>query len=290
MVDVFKHYYERMKAFGQRHRSSIFYMAFLAFILGLIVTVKALDIRLTDLTLLPLLAAIFLTQPLLVLFSSLEFKLCGAVTHVDIDLRDAIYVSSSASLANILPLPAGLLVRGGYLVDRGAKLGFAGKILFLAGLMWMTVAIAVSGAVITSLPGHLFIFILGLGLTVGVMAIISKLGSLKLALGFLIVRVFLVVILTVQLKLCFEIFSQFVTLRGSAVYVVSSLAGAVVSIVPAGLGLTEAFGSFLAKLDGASAAMAYLVLSLNRVIGIFVTGVFFFLFAKLKPSCLTSQA
>ncbi len=289
MVDIFKDFYAKLKAFGQRHRTMIFYLAFFAFILGLIITVRALDIKLSDLAFLPLLAAIFITQPLLILFSSLEFKLCGAATHIDIDIRDAIYVSSSASLANILPLPAGLLVRGGYLVERGAKLSFAGRVLFLAGLMWMTVAIAVSGAVITSVPGHLFISILGLILTAGVMVLITKLSSLKVALGFLIVRAFLVLILTVQLKLCFEIFSQEVTLRGAAVYVVSSLAGAVISIVPAGLGLTEAFGSFLAKLDGASPALAYLVLSMNRLIGIAMTGASFFLFAKIKTSQIKRQ-
>jgi len=271
-----------LKTFGRRHRKIIFFIAFSVFILGLFVTGKALKLNPNDLVFKPLLLAIFLTQPLLIFLNSLEFKLCGHAVDVDVNIRDAVYVSCSASLANILPLPAGLLVRGGSLVQRSGDLGFVSKVLLVAGTMWMAVAMTVSGAVISEVFTSRIVTITGAGLLIALMAYITRISHFRIAFGFLVIRALMVAVLALQLKLCFAALGEIITLRGSAVYVVSGIAGAVVSIVPAGLGLTEAFGALLAKIDGASAALAYIVLSLNRLIGFSMAGVAFFLFAKVK--------
>jgi len=274
--------YKSLKEIGQRHRKAIFYMAFAAFVIGLYFTSNALDLTFKDLELEPLLAIIFITQPLLILFNSLEFKLCGRAVGVDMSLRDSIYIGSSASLANILPLPAGLLVRGGSLVQRGGKMGLVSKILLVAGIMWMGVAMTLSGAAISGSSISLIVTILGVVMVLALMAYVTLISQFRIAFGFLLIRVIMVVIFAIQLKLCFAVLGESISFRGSAVYVVSGIAGAVVSIVPAGLGLTEAMGAFLAKLDGASPAFAYIVLSLNRLLGFATVGLTFFLFANVK--------
>jgi len=274
--------HQAIKEFGHRYRKTIVYTAFAAFLLGLYYTANALSLNLNDLDAKPFLIIVFFTQPLLILFSSIEYTLCGRAVDVEMSLRDSMYITLSASLANILPLPAGLLVRGGYLVQQGGKLGEVSRILLIAGTMWLAVAMTVSGAVISEPSISRIATILGAGMVLVLMAYVTYLNQLRIALGFFLVRVVMVAIFALQLKLCFAILGEVISFRASAVYVVSGIAGAVISIVPAGLGLTEAFGAFLAKLDGASPAFAYIVLSLNRFIGIAIVGLAFFLFVKKK--------
>jgi len=50
--------------------------------------------------------------------------------------------------------------------------------------------------------------------------------------------------------------------------------------IPAGLGIIEGFGALLAKMDGASSAQAYIVLSLNRLIGLALAGFSMIAFGK----------
>lgn len=280
MWPALKDTFERFKAFGHRRRRPILFLAFAGFLAGLVFAGGELTLRLDDLVLLPLIGAIFLTQPVLIFLNSLEFKLCGKAANAHISLRDSLYVSSSATLANILPLPAGLILRGGALIQRGGTLGFVSKVLLVAAMMWVAVALTVSGAVISGgLPARLISLIGGLSICF-LLGYISRVSRPGIAFGFLLVRSLMVAILVLQLNLCFAALGEIVPLRNSAVYVVSGIAGAVVSIVPAGLGLTEAFGALLAKIDGASAAMAYVVLSLNRFIGLSMAGLTFFLFSN----------
>jgi len=275
--------YRLIKEVGKLHRKTIFYMAFVAFVLGVYFTSNTLNLNFDDLVLEPLLVIIFLTQPLLILLNSLELKLCGHAVGVDMSFHDSIYIGSSASLANILPLPAGLLVRGSFLVQRGGNLGFVSKILLVAGIMWLAVSMILSGTVISESSISLTFTILGVAMVLALMAYITLISQFMIAFGFLLIRAVMVGIFALQLKLCFAVLGEVASFRDSAVYVVSGIAGAVVSIVPAGLGLTEAFGALLAKLDGASPAFAYIVLSLNRLIGFAMVGLTFFLFANVKP-------
>ena len=121
------------------------------------------------------------------------------------------------------------------------------------------------------------------------MAYISRISDVRTAIGFFVVRSLMVALFAVQLKLCFAAIDYPITLLGASVYVASGIAGAVVSVVPAGLGIIEAFGAMLAKLDGASPALAYIVLSLSRFLGLALAGVSLLLFSKqaLSPKTIS---
>lgn len=274
----------RFKAFGHRHRKAILLLASVAFLLGLFFAIQQLNLGREDINLRPLLIALFLTQPLLIFLNSLELKLCGHAARVQMKVLDSVYVSSSATLANILPIPAGLIVRGGALMQRGASLALVSKVLAAAGVMWMAVALTVSGTVISGGISAKLICLAGLILIAILMIYIARLSDIKIAAGFLIIRSLMVALLTIQLNLCFSVLGEIVSLRDSAVYVVSGVAGAVVSIVPSGLGITEFFGATLAKLDGASPSLAYVVLSLNRLIGLTLAGLSFLILSKSKST------
>ena len=261
-------YREQLRRFASRYRLPIFIAAALGFFTGLYVSFRHIDLDFNTLSYGPFLMVIFITQPLLIILNSFELKLCALASDAKMSLAESVYISNSATIANILPLPAGLVLRGAALIKGGGSLGLVGKVLLVAALMWITIAMMVSGAVIAS--GFISAIILALGLLAVILltAYTARLCSFKIASGFLITRVFMVGIMAVQLQLCFAILGHTIGISGAAAYVVSGVAGAVISIVPAGLGIIEGTGALLAKLDGASPAQAYIVLSLNRIIGL----------------------
>ena len=269
-----------IKTFGKAYRVPILMMVGAAFIIGLIISIKALNLSLSDLHILPLLGVLFITQPLLVLFNSLEFKLCGDAVSVNMPLSDAALVSTGGTIANILPLPGGLLLRGSILAKRGAGVKTASLILFYAALLWMAMALFLS-AFFINLPNSAFIFAAAGILLTGIASLaILKMSTLGITAKFVIVRVIMLALLTLQLKLCFDGLGYGTSLSGAAVYVVSGIAGTVVSIIPAGLGVVEGFGAVLAKIEGTSAAAAFLVLSLHRLVGLASSGLYLGLFGR----------
>jgi len=272
ILDNLAQFRDRLKAFAARYRLTLHIIASFVFFAGLYVSITYLDINLTKLSYGPLLIILFMTQPLLIFLNSLELKLCANASVAKMTIGESVHVSSSATIANILPLPAGLVLRGAALVKGGGGLNVVSKVLLIAALMWVAVAVTVSGAVIASGYLSLLVILLGSVAIVSLLFYASRLSDIKTAMGFLIIRALMVGILTLQLKLCFDVLGDSVSLNDAAVYIVSGVAGAVVSIVPAGLGIVEGFGAFLAKLDGASAPMAYVVLSLNRLIGLGLAG------------------
>lgn len=281
----------RVKTFATRYRIPLYTIALVAFFMGLYVSFQHLNVDWKQLSYGYLVIVLLITQPLLIFLNSLELKLCAVASNAKMTIRDSVYISSSATIANIMPLPAGLVLRGAALIKGGGKTAMVSKVLLIAALMWIFVAITVSGAVIAS--GSLAILVMAMGLAAISLLLVytCQLSNLKTALGFLSVRVLMVCILTVQLKFCFAVLSVDVNLQSAAVYVVSGIAGAVVSIVPAGLGITESSGALLAKLDGASSSLAYVVLSLNRLIGLSLAAVFVLLLTYFKklPYKLESQ-
>lgn len=277
------HFKSQMKHFASQYRLPLYGIAVLIFFAGLYISLRNLKIDADQLSYRPLLGILLVTQPLLILFNSLELKLCALAAQSNMSLKQSIFVSNSATVANILPLPAGLVLRGAALVKGGAKVSLATKVLLIAAIMWIAVAATVSGAVIASgLLSALFIVFGGISILL-LLLYASRLTAMRIALGFLGVRVLMVGLLTLQLKLCFEVLGANINLQGAAVYVVSGVAGAVVSVIPAGLGVIEGFGAFLAKLDGASSSTAYIVLSLSRIIGLAMAGLCVFIFKANGP-------
>lgn len=264
--------YQQIKRWAQKNRLWILLLAACVFLGGIIIAVRYLGLNWSDISFGPVLIILLLTAPISACFNSFELRLCARATGNDIMFLDALRIVTTATIANILPVPASFAIRGAALVSAGATIGAAGRILFIAGLMWLSLASAVSGVAIFS--GALAILI-GAGGLFGSFCLalwISKLSTVRIALGFILIRVIMLGILVVQLKLCFAAIGQLVSLPDAAVYAVSGVIAAVVAIVPAGLGLTEGFGALLAEIAGASPSAAFLSLSLNRIFALSVTG------------------
>ena len=272
MYRHFQSIYGPVKDWAQQYRLWILALAAIVFVGSIGLAIKHLGVGFEDISLEPVLIVFLLTTPISACLNGLELRLCAKATGHDIVFFDALRVATTSTIANILPLPAGLALRGTALVSAGASVGAAGRILFIAGLMWLSLAFAVSGvalfsgalAVLAGLAGVLGSFCLALW--------ISKLSNFRIALGFIAIRALMLTILVAQLKFCFVAIGSMVSFADAAIYAVSGIIAAVVAIVPAGLGLTEGFGALLAEIAGASPSAAFLALSLNRLLALIITG------------------
>jgi len=262
-----------LRAWGNQHRRPILVLAVCAFVAGLVLSVIELDLPLSDIDY-GLLLLICLVTPASVILNANELQLCARFARVRLGLSDAAGITTAATVANLLPLPAGLIIRGGALVNGGASLLQAGGILVAAGLMWIALALSATAfALAERHAAWLIPAVVGLAVTALIAVWIARRSTAGLALGFVAVRLALLALLALRLWLAFAAIGAAVPFIETIYYSAAGVAGTVVMIVPAGLGVSEGLGAAMAAATGSSAAAAFLALGLNRVLGLAISGI-----------------
>lgn len=224
--------------------------------------------------------------------NALELVLCAKATGNRMPLRRALYSTSAATIANLLPLPAGAILRGKALSDLGAGMIDSGKIIVAAGLLWATMAVAVASIALLPSTAAGALIAGGTLASLAVAIWITRRSTVTTAMGFVIVRLALLVLLLGRLWFCFAALGQSETLRDICVLVLSGVLANGIGIVPAGIGIAEAIGALLAGLVGAAPAAAVLALSLNRLLGLAASGIVLLVGASvtLRPAAVTPLA
>ncbi len=260
----------RLGAWGRRHRALLLPAAAAAFVAGMVASVHNLRLTPGDLALVPL-ALMAAAAPLSVLLNALELRLCARAVGRGLALGPAVTVTATATVANLLPVPASVAIRAGALVAAGAGVAATGRVILLAGVLWLAMAAAVSGLAFA--PHHAA----GLAVAAAAAAVaallaldIRRRSDVATALGFVAVRAGLLAALVVRLWLSFMAIGAAAALADVAFYAVAGTAGTVVTVVPAGLGVSEGIAALMARTAGAAPAAAFLALGLNRVVGLLV--------------------
>lgn len=267
------HLVASLRAWGERHRRLLIVASAGFFLVGLLLSASALDLSPSVLDYRFILLILVVGAPLSILLNANELQLCANLAGRRIALRDATAITTIATVSNLLPLPASLAIRGGALVGIGATVRETGAILVAAGLMWIAMALAVSGFAFA--PRHPAFLALGCVSLAGVLLValwIGRRGGSGIALGFVAVRTAMTILLVLRLWLAFAAIGAAVAADEAASYVIAGVAGTVVLIVPAGLGVSEGLAAAMAELAGGSAAAAFLALGLNRLLGLVACG------------------
>jgi hypothetical protein len=284
MIDTFISAYHDLKRWSRARRKSIVCIFAIFFICGIGYSFAALNLKLTELDAIALLAVACLV-PISILLNGTELQLCARVANQNLGFGKALGYASMATIANLLPIPASILIRGGALVSSGAKIAQAGRILAAAAAMWLAMAFGISGYFLTAgwISGG--ITILSAILVIGIAFWIEQRSSVATALSFIAVRGIMLLLLIARLYFCFIAINAAVALEEAAIYSVVGIAGTAVAIVPAGLGIAEGFGALIAKAAGADPAAAFLALGLNRILGLLGSGLVaaFFWFRVEQP-------
>lgn len=267
--------YGKVKAFGVRWRAVILPVALIVLIAGLVWSVRDLGVSVSDVRWDALAIAFLATLPASIYLNSVEFRLCGEAIGKRLDLAHALKVTTAGTIANILPVPASLAIRGKALMDKGAGLTDSGKILGLAATMWVFTAMFITGL---SLPGLVLSVVIGgtglLGMIV-IALLIARWSSIQLGLEFALVRLGMLVLFVLRMILIFTALCIAVSISDAGILSGVGIISATVAIVPSGLGVTEGAGALLATVRDASPAAAFLALTLNRIMSLSANGIAF---------------
>ena len=206
--------------------------------------------------------------PVAILLTVVETRLSARVLYVDFDWPTSLRISLLASAANMLPLPGGPLVRVSSLTGAGAGLRASTAATLLIALLWIALATlgAAAGASDDSRAAGAWLAIGG-----GVIGFFAAGGlytlsrSMALVLMTVLAKAAAVVVDVLRIYWVLGALGVEATLRQTAVFSLSGVAGAAVSIVPSGLGINEVVAAAIAPLADVASSTAFLATAVNRI-------------------------
>jgi hypothetical protein len=269
----------RLRSPSPRVRAVLLVVAIVAVTVGLIVAVRELDVRPADLRWGPLAAAALLVSPLTVALNAAELRWAAAIVAPpgrSLAWRPALRTVVIATAANLLPLPAGALVRVEAVTRTGATIGAATAVNVVAAGLWVSAGIGLAaGAVLGTRPtaGAIGLAVALTGVAVSTLLCakvgrgawrggLLRLGAVELTTALLHAARLVLVLAAVGIEVTAV---QGLVLGGAA-----PLAAAA-GVFPSGIGLAEALTAVLAPAAGLPAAAGLLASTLGRVVGLTAT-------------------
>ena len=235
-----------------------------------------LDIDLSTLELSGLALSAVLAVPA-ALLSATEFLLAQRIAGTRTTFRTAVNVSLMGSLANLLPIPGGAIVRVDAMTNSGSRLGTAIRTTMGIGLVWVGLAVCGSGIAVFVLdrPGTGSALI-AIGVVVSIAGVISLRlrGGTGVWLGLLVLAVELAVVgvATWRIHLVLSAIGEDPTWTQALGLVASGAVAVAVGLVPAGLGVRELLAALLAPLVGLPPAAGFLTAGINQVLSLIGQG------------------
>lgn len=257
------------------------FVAAIGFGIGIYLSYRAQPEILSNLNLAPLFAIVTIGVPATVFLNAVEFQLSAKLIGRPFNLAQSAEITVVGSVANMLPIPGGTMVRVAALKSAGASLKHGTAVTLLVSVLWIGIAFIYSGLWVFGLgnalwPGLGPAFIFGgiAALAVSV-ALCFRLTENKSVVAYLALnKMALVLVDATRMYLCFRVLGLDGTFAQASVLTVSSVTGAAVSIVPAGLGIREGVAALLGPVVALAASSAYLATGLNRLVGLSVMAPF----------------
>lgn len=259
---------EWMQRPSVRHGARLVGLALIA--IGAIWSVTTLDLNWRSLSLELLLLNFLILSPLNTVFAAIAFRINARALGCDIPNRRSIYTVAAASVAELLPLPGGAIVRGAALVDAGAGLAASTRIIILTSLLtlFMTLALSLGALALLANPGWIWMALGGVAGSLAIAVLLLRQIAVRHLAAMIAIRFAILFLTAWRLVVAFATLGMPIGWSEAAVYVVAPTLGATIAIIPAGLGINEAIAAGLAALVAGSSAAALLAVALNRVLGI----------------------
>ena len=259
-------------------------VATVATAIAAVVAVQRLELSVDDLRLGPLLLAALLLTPATILANAAELRATAMASGAALEQVGwvrALRTVVLATAANLLPVPAGAILRVQVLRDAGAKLGAAAGVQLSAAAAWVGVSVVLAGGVLAILRPADTDPLIGVAAMVG--------GALVVALGLIGVRrtattrpgaaagwllvVELATATVAALRLWLVLLGLGVTagLGQAVVIATASPIAAAAGFFPGGVGLAELLSAIVAPLAGLEAAAGLLAVAVGRLLGLLVT-------------------
>ena len=217
----------------------------------------------------PALVLLLVGIPVTILINSLEFQATARLLDRRITFRAALEVTTVGSVANLLPVPGGAITRIAGLKLAGSTLREGTMVIFLMSLAWIGVAFMVGSLPLILMGDRLagwLLLAVGTALTgISIVASLKISASRKRTFVAFALKVVLVVWDGMRMYLALLAVDAGIGLAGAYIFVLASVAGSTVTIIPAGFGIREGTSALLALVVGVPAALGFLAASLLRL-------------------------
>lgn len=246
---------------------------------GLVLSVRALDVQLADLRWWPLALAAVVASPVTIALNAAELRLATGIVvggRAAMPWRTAVWTVVVATAANLLPLPAGAIVRIDAVRRAGARLGPATAINLAAAGLWVAAGIGTAAvASLGSRPGvaaiGLAVAVTGVAVSVVVAARSGVTGWRRGTVELAVVELATALVHATRLWLVLLALGVDVSWQQAVVLGAAAPLAAAAGVFPSGLGLAEGLTALLAPLAALPAAAGLLAAGLGRVVGLLAT-------------------
>lgn len=263
----------RFNEIGQRPglRRAALFAAIATFAIGLVVSIRQLPEGLGILGPRFLALVALVGVPTAIALNAVETRLAATLVGASFAWSQSLRIGLLSSAANMLPLPGGALVRVAALKGAGASLLRSSVTTTLTAAIWLGLALLYAGLLVLPANPMAASLLLTFG-TIATVAFCAALfracRSMKLVAIVIFVRSAAIGVGVLRMYWVLIALGVAVTYRDVGLFAVADVAGSAVSIVPAGLGISEAIAAALAPLIQVPAAAAFLAVGLNRVIAL----------------------
>jgi hypothetical protein len=267
----------RLAGFFVRWRASLGLAALTLFLAGAIWSLQQLGLAYDQLDWAAFLAlTIGLTLPNLC-YSALSMVWLGRTAGVEIGFIRAFRTGIVAQLAEVLPLPGGALVRAAALAKAGSTVSTGAILVVATAVIWVGLSLLGAGAHLMMSSPTVGYTLLAAGsvLTVVPSVLIMRFGGVANMVGTLLIRIAGLGLLAWRILLAFACLNVSASMLSTTPYVFATVAGSASSVVPGGLGISEALGASLAHIaEDVRPETAFLAVAINRVASFLGTALF----------------
>jgi hypothetical protein len=250
--------------------------ALVLFLAGTVWSFAGLGLKLAEIDLVAMAILVLPVGLLQLAYSATSLVLLARTAGVRIGFADAMRASARAQMAEALPLPGGAIVRTAALVAAGSPPTRSAALVIGTALLWIALASAAAGVMLITPVPLAGWTLLGGGIAVSLAALVhvARLGGLANAALTLLQRIAGLGVAALRVALAFAAVGAAVSLSETLPYVLAAIAGSASSLVPGGLGVSEALGALMAGLVRASPESAFLALAVSRVTQFLGTAIF----------------
>lgn len=264
-----------MKLDDPRLRRLALVVAFVIFIGGIGLSLHDRPDSFKNIEIRPILMITLVITPLMIVLNIFEFMMMARLVEQRPTMLRASEITIFGTLANMLPLPGGMLVRIAALRTESTttiKVTLATLFVFL---IWIGVGFLWAGIWFARLRDPFIGVLVGL---FGSSVLASTFwGTVRFSRGrilpgaaLIILRVGSVALESARILAAVVALGEPANFAQASVLSVASVVGASLSLVPAGLGIREAAAAALAPAVGLGAAVVFLAASVTRIIGLIV--------------------
>jgi hypothetical protein len=256
-----------LKQVLERWRTPIVAAALVLFLVGTVWSFLGLGLSLAQLDLTALAILTLGMGAVTVGYSALSLSLLARTAGAQLPFMAALRAAARAQMAEALPLPGGAIVRTAALVNVGVPAARSAALVIGTALLWIALAALAAGVILIPAAPLAGWALMGAGAAVSIGALIhvARLGGAANAALTLLLRLSGLGLAAVRLWLSFAVVKAALPLAETFPYVLAAIAGSASSLVPGGLGVSEALGALMASAVDAPPQSAFLAVAINRI-------------------------